>query len=142
LHDVGYAAEVARTRFHPVDGARYLVGEGFPDVVVRLVAFHSGAVVEAEERGLLDQLHEFMEPPAELLDVLTAVDMTTSPDGLEVPARQRIAEILDRYGPDDPVHRAVSRSGPGLIATAERVQARLRALEAGLPDVGSGPAGV
>ncbi|WP_372452290.1 HD domain-containing protein [Saccharothrix obliqua] len=33
LHDVGYAPELALTGFHPLDGARYLAGEGFPERV-------------------------------------------------------------------------------------------------------------
>lgn len=143
-HDLGYAPSLVRTELHPLDGARFLGGQGWPTLVVQLVAYHSGAEVEAEERELVAELTEFGRPPQELLDRLTAVDMTTSPGGLAVPARERIAEILKRYGPDDPVFRAVSRSGPMLIETAERVQAELRALgvELDLPDEGSGLAGV
>lgn len=127
LHDVGYAPAIALTGFHPLDGARFLEREGFPATVVQLVAYHSGAEVEAEERGLLHQLAEFPIPPDDLLARLTAVDMTTTPDGEEVPARQRIDEILTRYESPHPVFRAVTRSGLSLIETAERVQAQLGA---------------
>jgi len=76
LHDVGYAPSVRSTSFHPVDGAVFVRAEGFPAVVVSLVAYHTGAAFEARERGLSDALAEFPEPPELLLDVLTCADMT------------------------------------------------------------------
>jgi hypothetical protein len=125
LHDVGYGREALVTGFHPLDGARYLAGLGVEPLIVSLVAHHTGARVEAEERGLGDELAKFAEPPAQLLDVLTAADILSGPDGSPVQPRERIGEILRRYPAGDPVHRAVTRSGPELIATAERVLARL-----------------
>jgi putative nucleotidyltransferase with HDIG domain len=97
LHDVGYAPSVRSTSFHPVDGAAFVRAEGFSAVVVSLVAYHTGAVFEARERGLLDALAEFPEPPQLLLDVLTCADMTTGPDGSRVRAEDRVSEILARY---------------------------------------------
>ena len=47
LHDIGYAPEIGHTRFHPLDGARYLRDQQWPEVVVNLVAHHSGARFEA-----------------------------------------------------------------------------------------------
>ena len=41
LHDIGYSPSVARTGFHPLDGALFLAREGWPDAVVLLVAHHS-----------------------------------------------------------------------------------------------------
>ncbi len=38
LHDIGYAPEVTDTGFHPLDGARYLVGLGIAERVVNLWA--------------------------------------------------------------------------------------------------------
>src|SRR6476469_322495 len=52
LHDVGYAPDLAVLGFHPLDGARFLRERGFPERVVNLVAFHSGAAAEARELGL------------------------------------------------------------------------------------------
>jgi hypothetical protein len=125
LHDVGYAPAIATTWFHPLDGARFLEHEGLPAVVVSLVAYHSGAIYEADERDLSRALSEFTEPPAHLLARLTAADMSTSPDGDPIQARKRIAEILSRYPEGDPVHRAVSSSGPELISTTENVLSQL-----------------
>ncbi|KAA0016073.1 HD domain-containing protein [Antrihabitans cavernicola] len=124
LHDIGYAPSVRSTGFHPIDGAGFVRAEGFPQLVVSLVAYHTGAIFEAGERGLSAELAEFSEPPQRLLDVLTCADMTTSPDGDPVDAGERVREILSRYGVDDPVHRAITRSGPELLAAVARVQSR------------------
>ena len=56
LHDVGYAPSVAQTGFHPLDGARLLQEQGISPGMVALVAHHTGAVLEAEERGLAEEL--------------------------------------------------------------------------------------
>jgi hypothetical protein len=121
LHDVGYAPSVRSTGFHPLDGAAFVHAEGSPAVVVSLVAYHTGAVFEARERGLSDALAKFPEPPQLLLDVLTCADMTTGPDGSRVRAADRVSEILARYPEDNPVHRAIERSAPILLAAVARV---------------------
>src|ERR1700733_3431594 len=57
LHDIGYLPELARTGLHGLDGARYLRDVQHADpMLCRLVAHHSFAVIEAEERGLADVL--------------------------------------------------------------------------------------
>ena len=86
LHDVGYGPRVRNSGFHPLDGAAFLRSEGFPDVVSSLVAFHSGASEEVDERGLKESLSRFTPPPTDLLDVLTYADMTTGPTGDAVTA--------------------------------------------------------
>lgn len=126
LHDVGYADEVAATGLHPVDGARFARALGFPPLVVSLIAYHTGAEFEAAERGLSDALAEFERPPKAALDVVTYADLTTAVDGLPIKAEDRLAEILDRYQPGDPVHRAVTKSAPALRASVARVEDRLR----------------
>lgn len=123
LHDIGYAPSLVDTGFHPLDGARYLQRAGFHPVIVSLVAHHTGADREAYERGLLAELAEFPCSHRPLLDVLTAADLSTSLDGEPVEPAARIEEILTRYPPNDPVHRAVSHSGPQLLAAARRVRA-------------------
>ncbi len=42
-HDVGYSTDLAVTGFHPLDGARYLIREGYPERLCSLVAHHSAA---------------------------------------------------------------------------------------------------
>ena len=123
LHDVGYAPSVRSTGFHSLDGAVFVRAEGFPALVVSLVAYHTGAVFEARERGMSDTLAEFPQPPDFLLDLLICADMTSGPDGSPVRAVDRISEILSRYPNDDPVHRAIERSAATLLAAVARVDA-------------------
>lgn len=57
LHDIGYSPDLAKTGFHPLDGARYLRDVADADQrVVHLVAHHSCAWMEAEARGLREEL--------------------------------------------------------------------------------------
>ena len=101
LHDIGYSPAVAETGFHPLDGARHLRHLGAPDILCRLVAHHTSALVEARLRGL-DQvlLDEFPTPTSpQLLDALTYADLTTSPTGAQITVNDRLAEILHRYPP-------------------------------------------
>lgn len=52
LHEIGYAAEVQDTGFHPIDGARYLEGRRWPAEIANLVAHHSGSRFLAAALGL------------------------------------------------------------------------------------------
>jgi len=102
LHDIGYAPAIARSGFHPLDGARYLAGRSDIDHrVVLLVAHHSFALAEAELRGLgQDLAQEFAQLDDPLLtQALVFCDLTTTPDGRVTTPRERICEILERYGP-------------------------------------------
>jgi hypothetical protein len=127
LHDIGYAPALDRTGFHPLDGARYLRDtEHAPGLLCRLVAHHSCAQTEADERGLGTELaSEFKPAPSPLADALIYCDMTTGPDGQQLHVDQRLSEILSRYGPDDAVNRAITRSAPLLTAAVNRVIAQL-----------------
>jgi len=126
LHDIGYLPELAATGLHGLDGARYLrdVHHAKP-MLCRLVAHHSCAVIEAEERGLAHVLnHEFAPPPQPLADALTFCDMTTSPDGDQVQVSHRLAEIHDRYGSGHLVTRFISRATPLILEAVGHVHAR------------------
>ncbi|WP_433754678.1 HD domain-containing protein [Nocardia sp. CA-135398] len=130
LHDVGYAPRLAVTGFHPLDGARFLRDEHQADErLVRLVANHTFALLEAEERDLRTQLEaEFPILDDQLLvDALTYCDITTTPDGTPTMALARIAEIVSRYGPDTVVGRFIQRAEPEILATAARVERALAA---------------
>ena len=129
LHDVGYAPDVAKTGFHPVDGASFARSAGMPDLVVSLIAFHTGSVFEAQQRELLADLSVFAAPPRDVLDIVTYADMTTSPSGEPISAEARVEEILSRYEEDDPVFAAVSTSAPELLAAVTRVEERLSAVQ-------------
>jgi hypothetical protein len=126
LHDIGYLPELARTGLHGLDGARYLRDVQYVDrMLCRLVAHHSYAVIEAEERGLADVLtREFVPPPQPLADALTFCDMTTSPDGDQVQVHHRLAEIHGRYGIGHLVSRSIRRATPFILEAVGQVRAR------------------
>lgn len=125
VHDLGYAPEFVETGLHAIDGARALHRFGAPEGVVALVAHHTGAPFEAEERGLVDALEALPLPNPVDLDALTLLDLVVGPSGDLTTPEQRIEEILNRYGAQDPVHRAVTRSRASLLVSAERARARL-----------------
>ncbi|MFE0577959.1 HD domain-containing protein [Streptomyces sp. NPDC058874] len=132
LHDVGYSPSIAATGFHPLDGARFLRDqEGADERVVRLVAHHSCALLEAEERGLRRDLEtEFELEKPELVDALIVSDMTTTPDGEHTTPAARLDEIVQRYGPDTIVGRFIQRAAPEIYAATERVEGRMSLAQA------------
>ncbi|MFF1731268.1 HDIG domain-containing metalloprotein [Streptomyces sp. NPDC058247] len=130
LHDIGYAPEVRVTGFHPLDGARHLESLGAPARLVRLVAHHSGAAYEAEQRELSAELAVYEREDAPVLDALIFADMTTGPAGQSFDFDTRIDEILVRYEPGNEVHNAISNARPYLGAAVQRTQRRVAAFNA------------
>src|SRR6266498_4480309 len=118
LHDIGYSPDLVDTGFHPLDGARYLRDhEHAAPRLCNLVAHHSCASIEAEERGLADQLTaEFTPEREDLTQALIYCDMTTGPDSRPTSVDDRLAEILARYGDDHLVARFIRRAAPVLAA--------------------------
>lgn len=133
LHDIGYAPDAAVTGFHPLDGARFLSALGWPDRLVALVAHHSGARIEAELRGLNDDLVAYRLEDSAVADALVTADMTTGPDGQRLTFAERMDEILARYQPDHVVHQAMIRARPVLQVQVDRVWGRLDRLQRGQP---------
>lgn len=125
LHDIGYAKTMADTGMHALDGAAWCRANGYIETVVSLVAWHTGAWYEAQERELLEDLESYPRPDEDRLDALTLCDLTSSPTGDEVDVPNRIAEILSRYAEGDVVHRAVTRSELELMAACRRAIGRL-----------------
>ena len=113
------------TGMHALDGASFLDRDGAPREVVSLVAYHTGAAFEAEERGLLDALLHMDPPMQEDLDLLILADLLSGANGESTTVDDRLAGIVDRYEPEHPVHRAVARSAPDLKDCAERAAARV-----------------
>lgn len=124
LHDIGYSPAVARTGFHAFDGAAYLAERGFTSIAA-LVAHHSASEVEAEVRGLGPSLDQFPHPDKAAADALTYCDVTTGPNGDRVTLEERLSDIRDRYGPDEPLRLSVDRAEAALRAAVLRVEARL-----------------
>ncbi|MFE3163835.1 HD domain-containing protein [Streptomyces sp. NPDC059224] len=129
LHDIGYAPDLAKTGFHPLDGARYLRDVAQADErVVSLVAHHSCSWMEAEARGLREELEaEFPREDAHLNDALCYCDMNTTPDGTPTNPVDRVNEITGRYGPDSLIGTFIRRAEPEILASTSRVLERVAA---------------
>jgi putative nucleotidyltransferase with HDIG domain len=126
LHDIGYTPEAVDTGLHALDGARFLRSHGVDERVCALVAHHSAAMVEAELRGLADQLAaEFDREVSPVADALWFCDMTTGPDGQWVSVEERFTEIRARYGPGHVVTEFITRAAPVLSEAARRTQQRM-----------------
>lgn len=126
LHDVGYAPSLAVTGFHPLDGARWVRGQGQSERLATLVAHHSCAIYEARVRGLDDiLLAEFEPEESSTYDALVFCDMTTGPTGKSLSFEERVDEVSERYGPNHEVSRALSLAHSCLADCVARTHARL-----------------
>ena len=126
LHDIGYSPGLVDTGFHPLDGARWLRAAGVDTRVAALVANHSCALVEADERSLATVLAEdFPAERSTVADALVYCDLTTAPDGRPVDVLDRLAETRSRYGHGSVVGRFIDRAEGELISTVRRIEALL-----------------
>jgi putative nucleotidyltransferase with HDIG domain len=127
LHDIGYSPLIDVVGFHPLDGARYLRSEGWPEDVCALVAHHTRARVEAGHRGLADVLcAEFTDQAGPERDALWTADATTGPSGERLSLDQRISEVVERYGVDSVVAECMRANRPELEAAIARTRAGKR----------------
>jgi hypothetical protein len=125
LHDIGYSPTLRDTGCHQIDGARYLTAEHYPARLCALVAHHSAAMFEAEERGLREDLETWSREESPAADALWMADMTTGPRGEEFHYDERLSEILNRYELASIVGRAVIRAEPVIRAAIERTRKRM-----------------
>ena len=129
VHDIGYAPELAKTGMHQLDGARYLRDVAGADPrICSLVAHHTCACIEARNRGLHDELEKEFPPVGGLLaDALTFCDVTTTPDGQLTDARDRLAEVMERYGAGSIVFETMTEARPIIFEAVDRVSALMAA---------------
>jgi putative nucleotidyltransferase with HDIG domain len=121
LHDIGYAFELRRTEFHPLDGALHLRDSGHYRVAC-LVAHHSSSEYAADLLGLTRQLRSFPLENSLLVDALTYCDMTTDLNGREVSLDERLLSVTARYGGNHPIAQALDNAEPCLRASVKRVE--------------------
>lgn len=133
LHDIGYAPDVRDTGFHPLDGAVWLRKAGFEERVCSLVAYHTCADIEAEERGFSDELRAFPRKQSLVADALLYADMRTGPNGKDFSVGARLDEIVSRYGEGHGVTRFVQRARPFILEAAQRVEAQLDLRQSAAP---------
>ncbi|WP_083894217.1 HD domain-containing protein [Nocardia tenerifensis] len=119
LHDIGYAPHVVETGFHPLDGAEFLRTQGAPDRLCALVANHSCAHVEARRREVS---LPWPDERTALRDALWWADMTTAPTGKTVDARDRLAEVRERYGPDHVVTQSIAEAASEILEAVDRTE--------------------
>ena len=132
LHDIGYAPDLVDSGFHPLDGARFLRRARVDERIVGLVAHQSCALIEADERGLYEELSiEYPREESAIADALWYCDMTTSPDGDRLSASSRLDEIKIRYGPDHVVTRSIARAEAEILAAVHRTENRLQRVRLG-----------
>jgi hypothetical protein len=123
-HDVGYAPELVRTGFHPLDGARFVRDHGF-ERLAGLVAYHCASEAEAAERGLLSELREFEDDRSLVSRALVYCDLGTDPDGQPTTPMDRLKEIRERYDATGPEVRALEASWSTLSDEVRVVDALL-----------------
>jgi putative nucleotidyltransferase with HDIG domain len=139
LHDIGYAAALRETGFHPIDGARHLEALGWPSRVTGLVAHHSAAVFVAQLRGLGEEIARFQCEDSPVSDALVYADQTVGPNGRVMSFDERLADMLRRHGPASANAAVNPRRAPVLGAAVQRVEQRLRMGHESARRRGSGP---
>ena len=79
LHDIGYSSLLRASGFHPLGGARFLRLLGAPASLATLVANHTAAHIEADVRGVAQELAEFPPEQGFVADVLAYADSRPVP---------------------------------------------------------------
>lgn len=99
-HDIGYASDLVRTGFHPVDGAFIAQADGQLREVVEAVLHHTGAYGEVMRArpDLLDRYPTGCEMMSTYLNrALTFCDLHAGPRGEAFTVVQRLADIRSRH---------------------------------------------
>jgi hypothetical protein len=125
LHDIGYAPSIRDSGFHPVDGARFLGREGWPERICALVAHHSGARFVARASGHAEVLGRYVFEWSPVSDALTYADQTIGTHGQSLPLEDRLADMLRRHGPESRQAQVHRDRAPYLRAAAARVHRRV-----------------
>lgn len=128
LHDIGYSDRLNHYNFHPLDGAVYAKTCGFPKPVIAAVLFHSGAY-ESVKQTRTDLVPIYVENEQWLdetdrlfIDLITYCDLHTSPVGKKISVKERIDDIVERYGEDHEVSQFMLGNLVNFKHTIERVE--------------------
>lgn len=121
LHDIGYAPAIARTGFHPLDGAVHLRELGCAERLCGLVAHHSHAALTAPAAGVDDLDRWFDREQSLLSDALVFADLHSCPDGRRTGIPERLADMASRHG-----ERYSTQREAELLGSVQRVREALR----------------
>lgn len=126
LHDIGYAPQLERTGFHPLDGALFLIRHSWPDRVVRLVAHHSLAAIEAPFYGVSHHLSAIEQVQGIDADILVSADLLGGRGDRTPSVQERLAAMreVDEAGGVVPADVRQERYA-GLLSAHARVRALL-----------------
>jgi predicted hydrolase (HD superfamily) len=127
LHDIGYAAPLHDTGFHPLDGARHLESRGWSSRIAALVAHHSEASCVARARGLAGQLAAYPKERTLVSDALAYADQAVGPNGVAMALDLRFRDMLARHGANSANAAAHAERAPLLRAAVGRVDRQLAA---------------
>lgn len=117
-HDAGKLPSLARSGFHPLDGA-WAVRHLGEERLAGLIACHSGAEHEAELARI--PLVPFDREHSLVADILDWCDLTTGPDGRILSYEERMADIEARYGRDSAQMRAQLAFAPQVAEIRARL---------------------
>lgn len=122
VHDVGWAPQLAVSKFPALDGAGFLDRLGAPARLVNLVANYSYAWMEAKLRGRLAEMAKFPDEASPVRDALWYCDISVGPDGVRMPVTERLAEARVRYAHDPLGEQFFALVEPELLAAANRTE--------------------
>jgi hypothetical protein len=128
LHDIGYSDKLNQYDYHPLDGAFFVQQCGFPKPVIAAVLFHSGAYESVKKtRPDLVSIYAYNaqwldETDQLFIDLITYCDLHTSPVGKKISVKERIDDIVTRYGAEHEVSRFMIGNLEGFKQTIERVE--------------------
>lgn len=116
VHDIGYLEDIADTGFHPLDGYRFLLRSGFPELARRIVG-HGCAIEEAELLGIT--LPEGIDDL--IARLITYWDMQVRTGGEIAGYEIRLRDVLTQYGEDSLIGRANRCARPRIEQIIEQI---------------------
>ena len=122
LHDIGRAIDPLDLEPHGFVGARFLDDLGLHDLAP-LVAHHSGALLEAAERGL-QHLDQWQPADERLQSLLDLADRTVDSRGTMVSLGERRADLVERWGVVSPELHRFDTMLPEMVRTQEWLRTR------------------
>lgn len=116
LHDIGYSEKLTKSGFHPLDGAIFAIENGFDDIIVKSVLFHTGAAGEAALRGgyiaeTYKNINKLLcEEDMFWIGMISYCDLHTDSIGRHITLEKRIGDVFRRYAAEDIVYKNIKNN--------------------------------